>query len=70
VCEGDGGRGVDKQHMLSGVQAAEKSLISYFRSVAWRASMLAAEAGGRRAAAVVYFILLGEFRRMRVLASD
>jgi hypothetical protein len=53
--------------MLSGVQAAEKSLI---RLVAWRASMLAAEARGRRAAAVVYFILSGEFRRMRVLTSD
>jgi hypothetical protein len=39
------------------VQAAVKPLISYFRSVACRVSIVAAETRGRRQAAVVYFIV-------------
>lgn len=52
------------QVVLSGVQAAEKSLIRNFRPEAWRISMLAAKAKGRRAATVANFIITGDFRCM------
>lgn len=63
LCVRGGCRGPDKQEVLSGVQAAEKPLISNFRSVDWRALMLPAEARDSRRAVIVYFIVSGEVRR-------